>query len=153
MSFKSFPQIHDSFKRYQNRASTTLYRTLWQRFHLDAPLLLALILLLSYGLLILYSASNQNMALIERQVTRLGLAFFILLLFAQIPPSRYRLWTPWLFSTVVFLLLMVLGMGVIGKGAQRWLNIGLLRFQPSEILKLAVPMMLAWFFHERPPSP
>ncbi|WJW75930.1 rod shape-determining protein RodA [Thiohalobacter sp. IOR34] len=123
-------------------------RSWLQRIHLDGPLLLGLIVLCGFGLVILYSAAGQNEALVERQLVRLGLAFGTLLLVAQIPPSLLLRWTPWLFGAGIVLLLAVLVMGDVGKGAQRWLDLGVVRFQPSEMMKLTVPMMLAWYLAE-----
>jgi rod shape determining protein RodA len=85
---------------------------------------------------------------------RLGIAFAAMIVVAQIPPSELRRWAPVLYLVGVIMLIGVLVMGEVGKGAQRWLNLGVVRFQPSEILKIAVPMMLAWYLAERrlPPS-
>jgi rod shape determining protein RodA len=105
-----------------------------------------LLVLISFGLLILYSASNENMGMILRQGFRLLFATLIMLILAFIPPHKYKLWTPWIYGLGLGLLLAVMVMGKIGKGAQRWLELGSFRFQPSEMLKLAVPMMAAWFF-------
>jgi rod shape determining protein RodA len=113
--------------------------------HLDLPLLTGLVLLCGYGLIVLYSASDQSMALIQRQLVRLVLGFGVLALVAQVSAEHLRRWTPWLFLLGVSLLVAVLGLGEVGKGAQRWLDLGLFRFQPSELSKLAVPMMVAWF--------
>ena len=66
-----------------------------------------------------------------------------LLLFAQIPPITYQRWAAWIYMIGVILLVAVMVMGHTGKGAQRWLNVGFIRLQPSEIMKLAIPMMLA----------
>jgi rod shape determining protein RodA len=76
---------------------------------------------------------------------RLLLGFAVLLVVAQIRPEILERWSPYVFVAGMVLLMAVLAIGVIGKGAQRWLNLGFLQFQPSEIMKLAVPMMLAWF--------
>lgn len=116
--------------------------------HLDLPLLSGLILLCSFGLIVLYSASDQSMAQVERQLIRLSLAFVVMVVIAQIPPQQLRYWSPWLFSAGVLMLIAVLVFGHIGKGAQRWLDLGFFRFQPSELMKLAVPMMVAWFLSE-----
>jgi len=123
--------------------------------HLDLPLLTGLVLLCGYGLIILYSAGDQNPDLLQRQLLRLALGFGVLFVLAQIPPIHLRRWSPWLFVVGVMMLIAVLGLGQIGKGAQRWLDLGLFRFQPSELLKLAVPMMVAWYLAEKrlPPSP
>lgn len=128
------------------RHSQPVYRFTAKALHLDLPLFGLLLMLISFGLLILYSASNANMGMIIRQSLRLLVATSIMLILAFIPPHKYKIWTPWIYGVGLVLLLAVMIMGKIGKGAQRWLELGLFRFQPSEIMKLAVPMMTAWFF-------
>ncbi len=120
-------------------------RSWLQRIHLDGLLLLGLIMLCGMGLVVLYSAGGQSDALIHRQLLRLSLAFGTLVVVAQIPPGLLYRWTPWVFGVGVLLLLAVLVAGDIGKGAQRWLDLGVIRFQPSEMIKLMMPMMLAWY--------
>jgi rod shape determining protein RodA len=122
-------------------------------FHLDLPLLFGLLLLCAYGLLVLYSASGEDMGQVERQLVRLGMAYSAMLLLAQISPSTLRRWTPVIFGIGLAMLAAVLVTGEIGKGAQRWLNLGVFRFQPSELVKLAVPMMVAWYLAEKPLPP
>jgi rod shape determining protein RodA len=117
--------------------------------HLDLPLLTGLLLLCGYGLIVLYSASGQSMDMLERQMLRMALGFLVMFGVAQIPPVHLRRWSPRLFVLGVALLVAVLVMGEIGKGAQRWLDLGVVRFQPSEILKLAVPMMMARYLGDR----
>lgn len=117
--------------------------------HLDLPLLTGLILLCGFGLVVLYSASGQDMGQIQRQAIRLALAFCGMVVLAQIPTSVLRRWSPWLYGIGILMLIAVLAFGEVGKGAQRWLNLGFFRFQPSELLKLAVPMMIAWFLAEK----
>ncbi|KTD55740.1 Rod shape-determining protein rodA [Legionella santicrucis] len=126
--------------------SKPVYRFTAKSLHLDFPLLGLLLVLISFGLLILYSASNANTGMILRQSMRLIFASFIMLILGFIPPHKYKIWTPWIYSIGLTLLIAVMLMGKIGKGAQRWLELGLFRFQPSEIMKLAVPMMAAWYF-------
>jgi rod shape determining protein RodA len=123
-------------------------------FHLDLPLLSGLLLLCGYGLLVLYSASGEDMAQMQRQLVRFGMAFGAMLLFAQLSPATLRRWTPLVFGIGLAMLAAVLITGEMGKGAQRWLNLGILRFQPSELMKLAVPMMVAWYLAEKalPPN-
>ena len=70
-----------------------------------------------------------------------------MIVLAQIPPAAYQRWAVWIYLAGILLLVAVLVMGHIGKGAQRWLNLGLTRLQPSEVMKIAIPMMLAWFYH------
>lgn len=129
--------------------SNTFIRKKWSyRLHIDIPLFIALIILLSLGLFVLYSASGQNMAIIYRQLTHIAIAITLMLTIAQLRPQTIQFWSPWLFIIGIILLLIVLIVGDIGKGAQRWLDLGFFRFQPSEILKLALPMMLAWYISE-----
>lgn len=127
--------------------------SLAQRLHLDLPLVFALLLAAGYGLLVLYSAIDQDPARLEAQVARLGLAFTVMVVVAQIPPSLWRRLAVPLYIAGVLTLVAVLLVGEVGKGAQRWLDLGILRFQPSELLKLGVPLMLAWFLALRPLPP
>lgn len=126
------------------------HRRLTTRLHLDLPLLVSLMLLCGYGLFVLYSASDQNIDVVQRQGVRLGIAFALMVGVAQISPARLQFWSPWLYAAGLLLLVAVLVFGEVGKGAQRWLDLGVVRFQPSELVKLAVPMMLAWFLAKRP---
>jgi rod shape determining protein RodA len=119
-------------------------RSRLHRLHIDGALLLGLVAACGLGLVVLYSASGGSLDVMERQLFRLALAFATMVLIAQIPPQYLLRWTPWLFGAGVLLLVAVLVVGDIGKGAQRWLDLGVIRFQPSEMLKLTVPMMLAW---------
>ncbi len=123
-------------------------------FHIDLPLLVGLLLLCGFGLLVLYSASGENIAQTQRQAVRIGVAFVVMLAVAQINPITLRRWSPWLYAVGLLMLIAVLVFGEIGKGAQRWLDLGVLRFQPSEMVKLAVPLMIAWYLAEKrlPPS-
>lgn len=120
---------------------------------LDVPLLLGLLMISGLGLTVLYSAGKQDMELVIGQGMRLGLGFIIMLVLAQLPPRYFRFWSPWVYLAGLVLLLVVMVIGDISKGAQRWLDLGVMRFQPSEIMKLAVPMMMAWFFAEKPLPP
>ncbi len=127
-----------------------MYRFTGKSLYIDLPLLGLLLLLIGMGLFILYSASNQNIGMILRQSLRLFFALAIMVVFAFIPPHKYKLWTPWIYTIGLILLIAVMVMGKIGKGAQRWLDLGVFRFQPSEIMKLAVPMMAAWYVDRKP---
>lgn len=120
------------------------------RFHLDAQLLCCLLLTSVLGLAILYSAGNEDLDVMLRQVIRLGLGFLIMVVLAQIPPYQLRVWTPPIYFGGVLLLVAVLLVGDVGKGAQRWLDLKVLRFQPAEIMRLGVPMMMAWYLADRP---
>ncbi len=119
-----------------------------RRLNIDGPLLGALLLTSGLGLVVLYSAVGENMELWLQQCVRLFVALVAMLIVAQLPPDLMRRWTPWGYLIGLILLILVLQSGEVGQGAQRWLDLGI-RFQPSEIMKLAVPMMAAWFLHER----
>ncbi|MDX1539078.1 rod shape-determining protein RodA [Arsukibacterium sp.] len=122
-------------------------------FHIDLPLLLGLLALLGFGLVILYSATGQSEAMMKAQVIRLGVALAVMAGVAQLSPQTIRRWAVALFSIGLLMLIAVLLFGYVGKGAQRWLDLGFMKFQPSEIMKLAVPMAVAWFIasHNLPP--
>lgn len=128
-------------------------RSLARRLHVDVPLLVGLLMLSGVGLVVLYSAGGQDMDLIWRQLLRLALAFGVMFAVAQVSPDTIENWSPWLFGIGLVLLFAVLLLGDVGKGAQRWLNLGLFRFQPSEIMKVGVPMMIAWYLAESPLPP
>jgi rod shape determining protein RodA len=126
----------------------------WQyRLHIDVPLLIALIGVSSIGLLVLYSAGGRDMDLIGRQMLRLCIAFATMIAVAQVTPRWLQRMTPWVFAAGILLLLAVLIEGEISGGAQRWLDLYFVRFQPSEMMKLAVPMMVAWYLADAPLPP
>jgi len=120
---------------------------------IDGPLVVGLSLIALYGLVVLYSASGESLPTVLRTVARLLLGAIAMLLLARIDPNFLRRSTPWVYAAGCLLLLIVAAIGHVGMGAQRWLNLGLFRFQPSELMKLAVPMMCAWYMHERPLPP
>ncbi len=112
-------------------------------------IMLALVLMISVtGLAVLYSASGQDAAYVERQAIRLGIGLVGMIMISLVPPHVLRIWTPWLFGFGLILLATTWLVGV-GRGTQRWLDLGIIRFQPSELMKLAVPMMVAAFLHPR----
>ena len=119
----------------------------------DYPLLLTILLTAGLGMVVLYSAAGDPNGAMLRQGVRLGAGLIAFLTIAQIPPRYLRLWTPWIFIGVLGLLLVVMLAGEVGGGARRWLNLGFVSIQPSEFMKLAVPMMVAWFLHDRPLPP
>lgn len=97
------------------------------------------------SVLVVYSAGGKNMDMVFRQVMRLGIGLGVMLIVAQISPFFYQKWSPHLFVFGVCLLVAVILFGDMGKGAQRWLDLGFIKFQPSEVMKLSLPMMMAWF--------
>lgn len=123
--------------------------SLWRLIHLDPWLLLGLLLMTGYGLVVLYSASGHNPFMIKRQLFFFGLAYASLLLVAQVNLLFIERYALWFYVLGIVLLVAVLVIGVGAKGAQRWLSLGFIRFQPSEILKLAVPICVAAFFSAR----
>lgn len=129
-------------------------RSMAESMHIDVPLLIGLLMLSVISLFILFSASGQNMDVIYRQAIRILVAYILMFALAQVQPDSYKRWVPWLFIAGLVMLFAVLIVGEIGKGAQRWLDLGLFRFQPSEIMKIAVPMMVAWYLseHTLPPN-
>ncbi len=139
----------------RSRTRRTLSSTakLLSALNLDGPLLVGLGFLSLYGLVILYSASGQSTVTVLRTLMRLALGAAAMLALTHASPNFLRRLSPWLYLAGVLLLLVVEVTGVIGKGAQRWLNLGIFRFQPSEIMKLAVPMLAAWYLHDRPLPP
>lgn len=129
--------------------------SLLQAIHIDAPLLGLILTLCTLGLFVVYSASNENINLVYRQATYIGVGLAAMFIVAQVHPRNFYRWAPWLYTLGVGLLIAVLLVGTNAKGAQRWLDLpGLPRFQPSELLKLVVPMMVAWFLSSRilPPA-
>ena len=124
------------------------FALLMRRVHLDGPLLIGVLLICTFGLFVLYSAVGESTRLLVNQIVRLGVAFIAMFIVAQLPPGFLRRWTPWGYLAGLVLLVLVLTTGEVGQGAQRWLDIGI-RFQPSEAMKLGVPMMAAWFLHDR----
>ncbi len=114
------------------------------------PVLLGLLLLLTAGgLLMLYSASGQNLAMVTRQATYLAVGFVGMVIIANIPPRIFQRWSVWVYLIGVGLLVAVLVSGAGAKGAQRWLALPGFRFQPSEIMKLVMPMVVAWYLAKR----
>lgn len=148
-------RISDTTRIFERKAAPLSGMSLLLRkMHVDGPLLGGLLLVCGFGLVVLYSAVGERPDLLVQQLIRLGVAFAAMFLVAQLPPDMLRRWTPWAYLGGLGLLSLVLIGGDVGQGAQRWLDIGI-RFQPSEVMKLAVPMMAAWYLHERqlPPNP
>jgi rod shape determining protein RodA len=113
-----------------------------------------LALIVCLGILVVYSASGQNIKMVEHHLANIAIAVAAMLALARLTSPQYlRLFAPIAYAIGVLLLVVVAVTGHIGKGAQRWLDVGFMRFQPSEIMKLAVPMMCAWYMHERPLPP
>ncbi len=124
-------------------------QSLGQRLHIDFPLLLGIVVLCLIGLLVLYSAGGQDIDLVYRQAVKLTIALVGMILVAQLPPAEIERWSFWLFVFGIALLVLVIFFGDVGKGAQRWLDLKVFRFQPSELMKLTVPMVVASYLAEK----
>jgi rod shape determining protein RodA len=140
---------------YSSRAQRTLTVTgrVLDALHLDSPLLIAVLGVCAAGLVVLFSAAGEDLSVFLRQAARVGLALGVMIAVAQIPPRVLRVTAPFLYTLGVLLLLAVTIKGDIAMGAQRWLDLGVVRFQPSEIMKIAVPLACAWYLHDRPLPP
>lgn len=112
--------------------------------HVDRPLLIAILIVFGIGTIVLYSATGEDSDQMMRHGIRAGLAFVLMFIVSRISPAALARWSLNLYLFALLLLIAVLSIGIIGKGAQRWIDLGLFRFQPSEIMKIAIPMTTAW---------
>jgi rod shape determining protein RodA len=146
--------IFDDFSPSRTRSTLTAGGRALRALGLDGPLTGVLALIVCLGILVVYSASGQNIKMVEHHLANIAIAVAAMLALARLTSPQYlRLSAPIAYAIGVLLLVVVALTGHIGKGAQRWLDVGFMRFQPSEIMKLAVPMMCAWYMHERPLPP
>ncbi len=145
--------IYDELGASRTRRTVTATARLLRALRLDGMLLSALVAVSLFGLFVLYSAAGDNMSLWLSQLARFGIGIAMLIALSQVPDHFLRMLAPAVYLLGLVLLLLVAVAGDIGKGAQRWLDLGLVRFQPSEIMKIAVPMMCAWYLHQRPLPP
>jgi rod shape determining protein RodA len=145
--------MYEELAASRTRRTMTATTRLMRALHLDGMLLSGLAAVGFFGLFMLYSAAGDNTVLWFSQVARFGIGVAVMIAIAQVPGHFIRMAAPVAYLLGLVLLLLVAVAGDVGKGAQRWLDIGILRFQPSEIMKLAVPMMCAWYLHQRPLPP
>ena len=146
--------IYDDFSPSRTRRTLSAGGRALRAFGLDGPLTGVLALIVTIGVLVVYSASGQNWKMVEHHLANIAIAVTAMLALAKFAsPQHLRLFSPIAYVLGIVLLIVVDVTGHIGKGAQRWLDIGFMRFQPSEIMKLAVPMVCAWYLHERPLPP
>jgi len=143
----------DSLDSSRTQRTWTLTARLLSALHLDGPLFTGLCLLALIGMTIVFSASGSNVAMMQSQMLKFLLAMVALLILAQVPPRLIMLVAPFMYIVGLVLLLVVMIKGDTAMGAQRWLDLGFIRFQPSEILKIAVPLACAWYLHDRPLPP
>src|SRR5690606_17015137 len=121
----------------------------WQKIHVDLPLLLLLCAACAAGLFILQSASGENGFYVQRQAVFMAMGLVVMLVAAQFSPRFWRRWAFLPYLSGILLLIAVIFVGIGAKGAQRWLDLGVIRFQPSEILKIAGPLMIASYLGNR----
>ncbi len=124
-------------------------QSLGQRLHIDFPLFFGILVLCLIGLVVIYSAGGQDMNLVYRQAVKLLIALVGMVIVAQLPPAEIARWSFGLFLFGIVLLILVIFYGDVGKGAQRWLDLKIFRFQPSELMKLSVPMMVACYLADK----
>jgi rod shape determining protein RodA len=127
--------------------------TILRKLHIDIPLFIGLSLAALVSFVILYSAGGQDMGVLNRQGARIGIAFAFMIILAHIDPYQFKRYSALLFSIGLFLLAAVLLMGQTALGAQRWLDLGFFRFQPSEMIKITTPMTVAWYLSGQPLPP
>jgi rod shape determining protein RodA len=145
--------IYDALGDSTTKRTVTATARFLKALRLDGMLLSALAGVTAFGLFVLWSAAGDNTSLWFSQVARVGIGFTLLMLLSLVPDHFLRMLSPAVYLLGLVLLVVVAFAGDIGKGAQRWLDLGFVRFQPSEIMKLAVPMMCAWYLHQRPLPP
>ena len=125
-------------------------RRFWTRLveNLDGPLLLITVLIMATGLATVYSATYDVSNRAYNQLFNMSVGLVVMWVFAQISPQKLMRFAVPLYVLGVFLLILVFFFGIVVNGSRRWLSIGITRIQPSEILKIAMPLMLAWYFHK-----
>ena len=131
---RSLSDSHQGFARPKTPA---------ERLHLDLVLLLPVVMIMALGLFVLFSASDSDWGTVNRQLRNFIIGFGVLLAVAQLRVDTLQRWAPILYVGALLLLLLVPFFGVGAKGAQRWLSLGFIRFQPSEIMKIAMPLAVA----------
>jgi rod shape determining protein RodA len=146
--------IYDEFSPSRTRRTLTAGGRTLRALGLDGPLTGVLAIVVCFGILVVYSASGLNVKMVEHHLANIVIAVAAMIALAKFATPHYlRLFAPIAYVIGILLLIVVDVTGHIGKGAQRWLDVGFVRFQPSEIMKLAVPMICAWYMHERPLPP
>jgi rod shape determining protein RodA len=145
--------MYEELSASRTRRTVTATARLLKALRLDGMLLAALVAVSAFGMFVLWSAAGDNTALWINQLVRVGLGFTVMVALARVPDRFFRLLSPAVYAAGLLLLVVVAIAGDVGKGAQRWLDLGVVRFQPSEIVKLAVPMMCAWYLYQRPLPP
>lgn len=145
--------MRDELRNEEPFQSPSLLGNLLRTLHIDIPLFFGLLLISAISFIVLYSAGGQKIDVLIRHATHLGFAVGLMVVLAHINPRQFQIFSLPLFTICVLLLIAVAVKGEISLGAQRWLNLGFFRFQPSEITKIAAPMMMAWYLSEHPLPP
>ena len=127
-----------------------LLRRFWHGLtdRIDGPLMLITLIIMGFGLATIYSATHDASDRTTAQVMNMLVGIGVMWAVAQIPPQKLMRFAVPLYVLGVILLVLVFFFGIKVNGARRWLSIGFTRIQPSEILKIAMPLMLAWYFHK-----
>lgn len=147
------PRARSQLLQDRRKVPGLQWTSLLRRAHLDGFLVLGIMTLLLFSAVVLYSSGGEDFGLLIRQGIRMAIAITVMIILAQMHPDRLKDIAFWVYGIGVLTLIAVLLFGTIGKGAQRWLDLGFFRFQPSEIMKLAVPLVVAVYLAERPLPP
>ncbi len=147
------PRAMSGLLQDRRRVPRFQWRSGLQRAHMDGLLILGILTLLLFSAVVLYSSGGEDVGLLLRQGVRMAIAITVMIILAQIHPDRFKDVAFWIYAVGLLMLIAVLLFGTIGKGAQRWLDLGFFRFQPSEIMKLAVPLVVAVYLADRPLPP
>lgn len=147
------PRARSQLLQDRRKVPGLQWTSLLRRAHLDGFLVLGIMTLLLFSAVVLYSSGGEDFGLLIRQGIRMAIAITVMIILAQMHPDRLKDIAFWVYGIGVLTLVAVLLFGTIGKGAQRWLDLGFFRFQPSEIMKLAVPLVVAVYLAERPLPP
>lgn len=143
------PLLRDFVRQMPAGSMHSGRKTLWTMLRLDPWLMAGIILLSAFGITVLYSASGHNVYMVERQMVFFALAYGVMITVAQVRTAFLERWAFGLYAIGVALLVLTLIIGVGAKGAQRWISLGFTRFQPAEILKIAMPITIAAYFSVR----
>ena len=117
-------------------------------FKIDVKLFILVMIIVFLGLATLFSVSGGDTGLVFKQIVRISIGLIAMILLAQIHPDNFRLFSPALYTFGIFLLVLTIFFGV-GKSADRWLDLYFIRFQPSELMKIFVPLMIASFYSDK----
>lgn len=129
-------------------------KSIWRLVHTDPPLLVGITLLCVFGLVVLFSASGGDWPVVQRQAMTMIVGMLVMFIMAQFSVHFFRQWALSMYAAGLALLVLVLAFGVETNGAKSWLDLpGLPSFQPSELMKFVVPMLIAWYLASRPLPP